>query len=146
MVNKVYFWWQCGCRWKQEQWEWCQYWNVIFSAPNWDIAPIIFVQIPLINEHIFCKYFVRLSVGNATKGFATYGCWHPFLFIDYTVYIMCNLIWEYGDGINVDNPWNKYFKKKSWNWNVKCNRITNRQKVSQWMITGLNLQKQAARW
>ncbi len=36
-----------------------------------------FVQIPLINEHIFCKYFVPLSVGNATKGFATYGCFHP---------------------------------------------------------------------
>ncbi len=32
------------------------------------------MQIPLINEHLFCKYFVRLSVGNATKGFATYGC------------------------------------------------------------------------
>ena len=30
--------------------------NVIFSAP---------------------KFFVRLSVGNATKGFATYGCFHP---------------------------------------------------------------------
>ncbi len=39
--------------------------NVIFSAPNWDIAPILFVQIPFINEHLFCKYFVRLSVGNA---------------------------------------------------------------------------------
>ena len=48
--------------------------NVIFSAPDWDIAPILFVQIPIINEHLFCKYFVRLSVGNATKGFATYGC------------------------------------------------------------------------
>ncbi len=34
--------------------------NVIFSAPNCDIAPIFFV-------HLFCKYFVRLSVGNATK-------------------------------------------------------------------------------
>ncbi len=51
--------------------------HVIFPAPNWDIAPIFFVQIPLINEHLFCKYFVRLSVGNATKGFATYGCCHP---------------------------------------------------------------------
>ncbi len=40
---------------------------------------IFVVQIPLINEHLFCKYFVRLSVGNATKGFATatYGCFHP---------------------------------------------------------------------
>ncbi len=35
------------------------------------------MQIPLINEHLFYKYFVRLSVGNATKGFATYGCCHP---------------------------------------------------------------------
>ncbi len=26
------------------------------------------MQIPLINEHLFCKYFVRVSVGNATKG------------------------------------------------------------------------------
>ena len=25
------------------------------------------LQIPLINEHLFCKYFVHLSVGNATK-------------------------------------------------------------------------------
>ena len=41
--------------------------NVIFSAPNWDIAPFFLVQIPLINEHLFCKYFVRLSVGKATK-------------------------------------------------------------------------------
>ena len=51
--------------------------NVIFSVPNWDIAIIFFVQIPLLNEHLFCKYFVRLSVGNATKCFATYGCFHP---------------------------------------------------------------------
>ncbi len=51
--------------------------NVIFSAPNRDIAPIFLVQIPLMNEHLFCKYFVRLSVSNATKGFATYGCCHP---------------------------------------------------------------------
>ena len=36
-----------------------------------------FVQNPLMNEHLFCKYFVRLSVSNATKGFATYGCCHP---------------------------------------------------------------------
>ena len=41
--------------------------NVIFSAPILDIAPIFFVQVPLMNEHIFCKYFVCLSVGNATK-------------------------------------------------------------------------------
>ena len=55
--------------------------NVIFSASNWDLAPIFFVQIPLINEHLFCKYFVRLSVGNATKGFVTFGCFHPCLLI-----------------------------------------------------------------
>ncbi len=34
--------------------------NVIFSAPNWYIAPIFLVQITLINEHLFCKYFVHL--------------------------------------------------------------------------------------
>ncbi len=45
--------------------------NAIFLAPDWDIAPIFVVQIPLINEHLFCKYFVRLFVSNATKGFAT---------------------------------------------------------------------------
>ena len=50
--------------------------NVIFSAPYWDIDPIFFVQIPLIYEHLFCKYFVRLSVGDATKVFSTYGCFH----------------------------------------------------------------------
>ncbi len=37
------------------------------------------MQIPLINEHLFSKYFVRLSIRNATKGFATYGCFHPCL-------------------------------------------------------------------
>ncbi len=41
--------------------------SVIFSAPNWDIALIFCVQIPLINEQLFCKYFVRLSVGNARQ-------------------------------------------------------------------------------
>ena len=40
------------------------------------------MQIPLINEHLFCKYFVRQSFGNATKGFATYGCFHPCLFMN----------------------------------------------------------------
>ena len=40
------------------------------------------MQIPLINTHLLiCKYFVHLSVGNATKGFATYGCFHPCLFL-----------------------------------------------------------------
>ncbi len=61
--------------------------NVIFSAPNLDIAPIFFVQIPLINEHLFCNYFVRLSVGNDTKGFATYGCFHPCLSCKYYFFI-----------------------------------------------------------
>ncbi len=41
------------------------------------------MQIPLINEHLFCKYFVCLSVGNATKGFATYGCFHPCFIYQY---------------------------------------------------------------
>ncbi len=54
--------------------------NVIFSASNWDNAPF-FVHIPLINEHLVCKYFVHLSVGNATKGFVTYGCFHPCLLV-----------------------------------------------------------------
>ncbi len=38
------------------------------------------MQFPLINVHLFCKYFVRLSVCNATKSFATYGCFHPCLY------------------------------------------------------------------
>ena len=50
--------------------------NVIFR-PLIEISLFFLVQILLINEHLFCKYFVRLSVGNATKGFATYGCFHP---------------------------------------------------------------------
>ncbi len=48
--------------------------SVRFRGETWFSKPLIeislqfcFVQIPLINEHIFCKYFVRLSVGNATK-------------------------------------------------------------------------------
>ena len=65
-----------------------------FSAPNWDIAPIFFVQISLLNEHLFCKYFVRLSVGNAAKGFATYGCCHPCYYIIplkyYIIYFIAN--------------------------------------------------------
>ena len=78
--------------------------NVIFSAPDWDIAPIFFVQIPLINEHLFCKYFVRLSVGNATKGFATYGCCHPCLYYKWTkksMFQYCTLIYEW---LNVGEP------------------------------------------
>ena len=50
-----------------------------FSRPLIEISlPLFYVQIPLINEHLFCKYFVRLSVGKATKVFATYG-FHPCL-------------------------------------------------------------------
>ncbi len=41
--------------------------NSDFSAPHGDIAPIFLCRFPLINEHLFCKYFVRLSVANATK-------------------------------------------------------------------------------
>ena len=63
--------------------------NVIFLAPNWYIAPIFFVQIPPINEHLLCKYFVRLSVGNATKGFATYGCFHPCFLYIYSCVFLC---------------------------------------------------------
>ena len=38
--------------------------NVIFSAPNEISLQFLFVQIPLINEHLFCKY---LSVGLPVK-------------------------------------------------------------------------------
>ncbi len=61
---------------------------MIFSAPNRDIAPIFCVQIPLINEHLFFKYFVRLYVGDATKGFASYGCFHPCLQIYLEVFFL----------------------------------------------------------
>ena len=50
--------------------------NAIFLAPNWDIAPFFCADSPHKWASIFCKYFVCLS-GNATKGFATYGCFHP---------------------------------------------------------------------
>ncbi len=57
-----------------------------FSRPLIEISLQFFcLQIPLINEHLFCTYFVRLSVGNATKGFATYGCFHPCF-----IYILAN--------------------------------------------------------
>ncbi len=55
-----------------------------FSRPLIEISLLyFFVQIPLINEHLFCKYCVRLSVGNAKKGFATYGCCHPCFFLSF---------------------------------------------------------------
>ena len=63
--------------------------NVIFSAPNWDIASIFFVQIPLINEHLFCKYFVRLSVGNATK--LCYFWMFSFFFCNYKLLCCCDV-------------------------------------------------------
>ncbi len=47
------------------------------------------MQIPLINEHLFSRYFVRLSVGNATTGFATYGFCHPYLFLDDPAQLAC---------------------------------------------------------
>ena len=42
--------------------------NVIFLAPILDGALIFCVQIPLVYEHLFYKYFVRRSDGQATKG------------------------------------------------------------------------------
>ncbi len=57
------------------------------------------MQIPLINEHLFCKYFARLSVGNATKGFATCGCFHPCFLL--------NQVYQHADTLeNIDllNP------------------------------------------
>ncbi len=63
--------------------------NVIFSSPIEISLQFFCVQIPLINENLFCKYFVRLSVGNATKGFATYGCFHPCFVIRAVMIIYC---------------------------------------------------------
>ncbi len=61
--------------------------NVIYQ-PLIEISLHFCVQIPLINEHLFGNYFVRLSVGNATKGFATYGCFHPcFLYNNNRLYV-----------------------------------------------------------
>ncbi len=53
-----------------------------FFGPQLRYRSIFFVQIPVINKHLFCKYFVRLSVGNATKVFATYGCFQPCLYLN----------------------------------------------------------------
>ena len=41
--------------------------NVIFSASNQDKGLIFTVQIHFTYEYLFCKYFVRRSVGQATK-------------------------------------------------------------------------------
>ncbi len=42
--------------------------NVIFSAPKQDNALIFCVHIALVYKQLFYKYFVRRSVGQATKG------------------------------------------------------------------------------
>ena len=42
--------------------------NAIFSSGNKDRGLIFSVQIPLNCEHLFYKHFVRLSVGQVTKG------------------------------------------------------------------------------
>ena len=42
--------------------------SVRFRAPIYDRALIFCVHIPLIYEHLFYRYFVRWSVGQATKG------------------------------------------------------------------------------
>ncbi len=55
--------------------------NVIFSAPNWDRAPIVFVQILLVYEHIFYIYFVRRSGYKRQKSFANFGCCHPCFYL-----------------------------------------------------------------
>ncbi len=38
----------------------------IFSDDNYDSFPIFSVHIPPIYEHLFCEYFGRQSVGQAT--------------------------------------------------------------------------------
>ena len=40
----------------------------IFSDPNWNKRLIFPVHISFINKHLFFKYSVRWSVGQATKG------------------------------------------------------------------------------
>ncbi len=42
--------------------------KAIFSAPNRERLLIFSVHLPLIYEHLFYKYFVRRSVGQATNG------------------------------------------------------------------------------
>ncbi len=42
--------------------------NEIFSIAYKDGGPFFSVQIPFIYEHLFCKHFVRQSVGQATNG------------------------------------------------------------------------------
>ena len=42
--------------------------SVCLAVRQIDRALILCVHIPLVYEHLFYKYFVRLSVGQATKG------------------------------------------------------------------------------
>ncbi len=44
--------------------------NVIFSAAIYDRG--LLVKIPFIKEHQFFEYFIRVSVGRATKGLYVY--------------------------------------------------------------------------
>ncbi len=43
------------------------YRNVNFQITIYNRVLILFVKICLMNEHLFCRYFVRVSVGQATK-------------------------------------------------------------------------------
>ena len=59
------------------------------------------MQIPLINEHLFCKYFVRLSVSNATA--------NALLLMDvFILVIQINILYFQipvgGEGGNVQRP------------------------------------------
>ncbi len=61
--------------------------NVIFPAPIYDRALIFCVHIPLVYEQLFYKYFVRRSVGQATKGK------RASLLMDVVILVFC-LIWS----------------------------------------------------
>ena len=55
------------------------------------------MHIPLVYEHLFYKYFVLRSVGQATKGktsFATYGCCHPCLFYGQNTLVVGKIGWS----------------------------------------------------
>ena len=73
--------------------------NVIFSAPNWDIAPIFFVQIPIINEHLFCKYLTLCLSVMPQK--LCYLWMFSSLFISNPWRREANIIW-----IKIDIKWN----------------------------------------
>ncbi len=94
-----------------------------FLGPYLRCRSNFFVQIYLMNEHLFCNYFVRLSVGNVTKGFATYGCFHPcFIFIsifqplnnrynillfqDWILLIKYMIIWPFLDNLGLSESTN----------------------------------------